>query len=131
MPAASTITAANMQTFLDGPFAQQFTGANWAANWSSASSTNTTSEIAPGQTIETSTNANEPGFQDLAEGYAMLATFGGSNLSASAMQAVVSTAMSLISQGNTALHGDGVAARRRTGADHAGQRRHELADDDC
>ena len=32
-----------------GPFAQQFTGTNWTTNWSSASSTNTSSEIAPGR----------------------------------------------------------------------------------
>ena len=102
-PGASAITASDMQSFLDGPFAQQFSGADWTTNWSSASSTNTTAEIAPGQTIETSTNANQSGFQDLAEGYAMLAAFGGSNLSASAMQTVASTAMSLISQGNSAL----------------------------
>ena len=29
-------------------------------------------QIAPGETIDTSTNANQPGFQQLAEGYAML-----------------------------------------------------------
>ena len=104
-PTASTISAADMQTFLDGPFAQQFTGTNWTTNWSSASSTNTSSEIAPGQTIDTSTNANQPGFQDLAEGYAMLATFGGTNLSSSAMQTVVTSAMSLISQGSSSLVG--------------------------
>ncbi len=98
-PAASTITASQMQTFLSGPFAAQFSGANWTTNWSSASSTNTSSQIAPGEAIDTSTNANQPGFRQLAQGYAMLAGFGGSQLSAAAQQVVATTANSLIMQG--------------------------------
>ncbi len=79
--AASTITASQMQGFLSGAFADQFSGSNWSSNWSSASSTNVSSQIAPGETIDASTNANQPGFQQLAEGYAMLSEFGGSQLS--------------------------------------------------
>ncbi len=60
-------------------------------------------EIAPGQTVTTSTNANTQAFQNLAEAYTMLAEFGGSQLSLSAQQAVASTATSLITQGQTAL----------------------------
>jgi len=97
--AASTITAAQMQSFLSGSFAAQFSGVNWASNWSSASSTNPTAQIAPGETIDAATNANQPGFQQLAQGYAMLAEFGGSQLSSAAQQAVASTATSLITQG--------------------------------
>lgn len=98
-PGAATVSAADMQTFLNGPFAQQFTGANWSANWSSASSTNTSAEIAPGLTVDTSTNANQPGFQQIAQAYAMLAVFGGSQLNPNAMGAVVTTAQSLLSEG--------------------------------
>ena len=97
--AASSVTGAQMQSFLSGPFAQEFTGANWSANWSSASSTNTSQEIAPGLTIDTSTNANQPGFQEVAQAYAMLASFGGSQLSTSAIGAVVTTAQTLLSKG--------------------------------
>ncbi len=103
-PQASSLTASQMQTFLSGSFATQF-GTNWTSNWSSASSTNTTNEIAPGETVDTSTNANEPGFQQLAEGYAMLAGFGGSQLSSTAQQAVASTALSLITQGLNSITG--------------------------
>jgi flagellar hook-associated protein 3 FlgL len=97
--AASTITAAQMQSFLSGAFAAQFSGANWTTNWSSASSDNMTAQIAPGETIDVSTNANEPGFQQLAEGYAMISEFGGSQLSAAAQQTVASTATTLIAEG--------------------------------
>jgi flagellar hook-associated protein 3 FlgL len=98
-PAAANISASTMQSFLSGPFATLFQGASWSADWSSASSANTSAEIAPGQTVATSTNANQPGFQQLAEAYAMLSEFGGSALSSDAQQAVATAASSLVSQG--------------------------------
>ena len=98
-PAAADISASAMQSFLSGPFAALFTGASWSANWSSASSTNTSAQIAPGQTVTTSTNANQPGFQQLAQAYAMLSEFGGSELSSDAQQAVATAASSLAAQG--------------------------------
>jgi flagellar hook-associated protein 3 FlgL len=102
-PAASTISAAAMQNFLSGPFAAEFGGTNWTSNWSSASSTNASAEIAPGETISTSTNANEPGFQQLAQGYTMLSEFGGSDLSNSTQQVLASNALSLITQGTSSI----------------------------
>jgi flagellar hook-associated protein 3 FlgL len=98
-PAAADISASAMQSFLSGPFAALFTGASWSASWSSASSANTSAEIAPGQTVTTSTNANQPGFQELAQAYAMLSEFGGSELSSDAQQAVAAAASSLVAQG--------------------------------
>jgi len=102
-PAAASITPAQMQAFLSGPFAALFSGSNWTSLWSSASSTNTTAEIAPGQTVATSTNANQPAFSELAQAYTMLSEFGGSELSPSAQQAVASAATSLITQGQASL----------------------------
>ncbi|MBV9290680.1 MAG: flagellar hook-associated family protein [Hyphomicrobiales bacterium] len=102
-PTAASITASQMQSFLSGPFAALFSGASWTSLWSSASSTNTSSEIAPGQTATTSMNANDPSFQDLARAYTMLSEFGGSQLSLSAQQAVASAATSLITQGQRSL----------------------------
>ncbi len=98
-PAAANISASDMQSFLSGPFATLFQGASWSADWSSASSANTSAEISPGRTVATSTNANQPGFQQLAEAYAMLSEFGGSALSGDAQQAVATVASSLVSQG--------------------------------
>ena len=98
-PGAANISASDMQSFLSGPFAALFQGASWSADWSSASSDNTSAEIAPGRTVTTSTNANQPGFQQLAQAYAMLSEFGGSALSSDAQQAVATAASSLVSQG--------------------------------
>jgi flagellar hook-associated protein 3 FlgL len=101
---AATITAAQMQTFLAQPsLNNQFQGAGWAANWSSASSTNITSNISPTETIQTSTNANQPGFQQLAQGYALLSEFTGASINPAALQVVANQASSLINQGLTAL----------------------------
>lgn len=102
-PTAASITSAQMQAFLSGPFAALFSASNWTSDWSSASSANTTAEIAPGQTVATSTNANHPAFSELAQAYTMLSEFGGSELSASAQQAVASAATSLITQGQASL----------------------------
>jgi len=100
---ASTISASDMQTFLSGTFADLFSDASWTTDWSSASDTNVTTQIAPGESATTSTNANQPGFQQLAEGYAMLAEFGGSSLSSATQQTVITAATSLINQGLTSL----------------------------
>lgn len=102
---ASSITASQMQTFLSGPFAALFDSTGWTTNFSSASSTNTSAEIAPGDTVDTSTNANEAGFQQLAQGYAMLAAFGDSQLSNSVQQVVASSATALVTQGVSSTTG--------------------------
>ncbi len=98
-PGAATISASDMQSFLSGPFAALFQSAGWSTDWSSASSVNTSATISPGQTVTTSTNANQPGFQQLAQAYAMLSEFGGSALGSDAQQAVATAAASLVSQG--------------------------------
>jgi flagellar hook-associated protein 3 FlgL len=102
-PAAASISGSAMQSFLSGPFAALFTGANWTSTWSSASSVDTSAEIAPGQTVATSTNANEPAFQELAQAYTMLSEFGGSELSSAAQETVANAASSLIAQGQNSL----------------------------
>jgi flagellar hook-associated protein 3 FlgL len=98
-PAAANISASAIQSFLSGPFAALFQDPSWSSDWSSASSANASAELAPGQTVATSTNANQPGFQDLAQAYAMLSEFGGSELSGAAEQAVATASSSLVSRG--------------------------------
>jgi flagellar hook-associated protein 3 FlgL len=98
-PQAANISASDMQSFLSGPFAALFQGASWSADWSQASSTNTSATIAPGETVTTSTNTNQPAFQQLAQAYTMLSEFGGSALSSAAQQAVATAASSILSQG--------------------------------
>jgi len=103
---ASTISESAMQSFLSGTtFTSLFSGANWTSDWSSASDTNVSTQTGPGQSTTTSTNANQAGFQQLVQAYAMLTEFGGASLSSGAQQALISTATSLINQGTTSLTG--------------------------
>jgi flagellar hook-associated protein 3 FlgL len=101
---AQNVTAAQMQTFLSSSaFTSQFSGADWAANWSSASSVNVSNSISPTETIDTSTNANQPAFQELARAYTMLNEFTGSSVNSDALQSVVNAASSLIGQAVSSL----------------------------
>jgi flagellar hook-associated protein 3 FlgL len=101
---AATITATQMQAFLASPAViNQFQGAAWAANWSSASSTNISSNISPTETITSTTNANQPAFQELAQGYALLNEFAGTSINQSALQVVATRASTLINQAVTSL----------------------------
>ena len=90
------ISGANMQSFLDNQFAPMFQGANWATNWSSASTETLTNRISGSQTASTSVSANNTAFQQLAEAYTMVADLGTQNLSSSAYQAVTAKASSLL-----------------------------------
>ena len=99
----ANITASQMQGFLSGPFAAQFESPNWGSYWSNASSANASSQIAPDDVIETSTNANTSGFQQLAQGYAMLSEFAGIGLGSGAQQALASAASSVINDGVTSI----------------------------
>lgn len=62
----SSITATQMESFLDTVVEPMFMGADWNTNWSSASDTNMTSRIAREELIQTSVNANEDGFRQFA-----------------------------------------------------------------
>ena len=99
----ANITSSQMQGFLSGPFAAQFASPNWGSNWSNASSANTSAQIAPDDVIETSTNANTSGFQQLAQGYTMLSEFAGIGLGSGAQQALTSAASGVINSGVTSI----------------------------
>lgn len=95
-PAASNITAADMQTFLDGPFQAQFDDPAWGTNWSNASDQVMRSRISTTQTIDTSVSANQPAFRKLAMAYTMLSDLGTQNLNQAAFQVIVDKATLVI-----------------------------------
>lgn len=102
-PLASTITSANMQSFLTTQFAPLFQGTNWTSNWSSASNQTLTSQISGSQTASTSVSANNSAFQQLAQAYTMVTDLGTQNLSSSAYRAVANTARSLLTSAISGL----------------------------
>ncbi len=74
-PLSANLSAADLQTFFDGPFSGLFQGSNWGALWSNASPTPMQGEISPGITAETNATTHQQGIQDLAKGFVALAYF--------------------------------------------------------
>ena len=93
----STITPAQMQTFLDTSFDAEFASPAWNTNWSSATDETLTSRISTTEVVDTSVSANQPGFRKLAEAYTMLTDLGNAGLSQATFQTVVDKAISLVS----------------------------------
>lgn len=96
-PPLNEVTAADLTTFLQGPYAAQFTDPNWATNWSSANSRNLTGRISPNEVMTVSTNANEPFMRDLAKAYTMVAGLPTTELSQNTYEALVGEAMKVVS----------------------------------
>lgn len=107
-PAVSTISASDLEDFLDTDFAGLFDDANWAANWSSASDEVTRSRISSAEQVTTGTTANDPAMRKLAMAYTMMADLGAANLSDEAYETLVGKAASVLgdgTQGLTAIQG--------------------------
>jgi flagellar hook-associated protein 3 FlgL len=96
-PAASTITSAQMNSFLQGPYEALFQSASWSSNWSNATSTNLQSRIDNSQQVDLGANANEAPFKDLMRGMVAVQDAGTGQLNASAFQAVIDYSIGKIS----------------------------------
>jgi flagellar hook-associated protein 3 FlgL len=92
----SSISGADMQSFLNTQFAPLFQGASWSGDWSSATNQTLTNQISEGQTAATSVSANSTAFEQLAQAYTMIADLGTQNLNASAYAAITGTAQGLL-----------------------------------
>lgn len=101
----SSITPTQMQNFINGPVAALFSATNWSANWSSASSQPLQDRILASQTIQSSVTANDPAFQKLAMGYAMLSDLPLGQLSAATYQTVIQAAQQNINDGVNGVTG--------------------------
>lgn len=95
-PAVAGITAADMATFIDTQLAPLFADPQWGAVWSTASDQNLSSRITTNEVIETSANANERPFRDLAMAYTMLLDLGGEALAPEAYKVTVERAIGLV-----------------------------------
>lgn len=116
-PGAAAITAAQMKSFLDGPFTAQFSDAAWSANWSSASDRNITSRIGRSETMETSVNANAVPLRQLAMAYSLGADIGLAGLSRAAQDVVYTKMRDLLGTatvGVTGLQADLGRAQTKT-----------------
>jgi len=92
----SSITPAQMQTFLSTSFDAEFASPAWNTIWSSATDQVLSSRISTTEVVDTSVSANQPALRKLAEAYTMLNDLGTANLSKSTFQVVVDKAISLV-----------------------------------
>ncbi len=102
-PSATTVTAAQMQSYLDTSFAPLFSASGFSGTWSGASDQTISSQIAPNETADTSVTANDTAFRTLSQAYTMISEFSGQNLSAAASQVVITKATELVSSALSGL----------------------------
>jgi flagellin-like hook-associated protein FlgL len=100
--AVSAIAPDAMKSFLDGPFAALFEGADWQ-DWSNASSQNIQSRISTKEKVEASTNANDRGIQKMAMAYTMVFDLGLDRLGEKTREALVNKAIETFSEAVTGV----------------------------
>lgn len=129
----SSITPAQMQSFLDNTFDAEFASPAWNTNWSSATDQTLTSRISTTEIVDSSVSANESGFRKLAEAYTMLTDLGNTSLSKDTFQVVVDKAISLVSGAinDLAVLGGSVGSvqQRVTGATDKLKIQHDILND--
>ena len=92
----ASISATDIEAYLDGAFADQFNAANWSANWSNATDEVTSSRISATDVIDTSVSANEEPLRQLAMAYTMVSSIGADSMSQEAFDVVATKATELI-----------------------------------
>ncbi|HZP19792.1 MAG TPA: flagellar hook-associated family protein [Bauldia sp.] len=95
-PAASSISAADMNDFLDNQFAALFADPDWGSNWSSASDAPIRNRISTTETVDTSVSANQQAIRRLAMAYTMVSGLGVDSLGTDARKAVIDKAISVL-----------------------------------
>jgi flagellar hook-associated protein 3 FlgL len=108
-PAATNITAAQMNSFLQGPYEDLFQSSSWSANFSNATSNNLQSRIDGNQQVDLSANTNDSAIKDLMRGMVAVQEAGNGKLNSSAYQALVDYSMGKVSN---AIQGLGEAQAR-------------------
>lgn len=103
-PKVNSITAAQMQDFLDHEFADIFNNnASWSANFSSASDEVITKQISPTERATVSVSANDQAMRKLSMAFTMVGYLGVQNMNSNALQAVMDTARTAVTVGVTGL----------------------------
>lgn len=87
-PAVSSISGADMATYLAGDFAALFAEPNWSATFSSATDEVSRDRIAPNETIDSSLSANAVGIRSLMQALVATVESGAKELSAEAFDSL-------------------------------------------
>ena len=90
-----SITAAQMDTFLNGNFANLFAPGAWSTAFSSAADQNRIARIDTDYSVEVSANANEAAFRDLTMAITMAFDLGSGSLNQAAFEKLVDKAVTV------------------------------------
>jgi flagellar hook-associated protein 3 FlgL len=101
--AAATISAADMNAFIDTQLEPLFMGAGWTNDWSNASDQRIVGRITLTETTPTSVSANDEGFRRLAMVSAMVTELFDSNVGMGARQAIIERAVPMVGDAISAL----------------------------
>ncbi len=102
-PKIKDITAAQMKDFLSNEFANIFKDPSWGTNFSSASNEVITKQISPTERATVSVSANDQAMRKLTMAFTMVGYLGIQNLNSNALQAVMDTARTAVTEGVTGL----------------------------
>lgn len=94
-PGAASLTAAQIENFINTDVTPQFFGPGWKANWSNATDQQIVSRISLNETTESSVSANTDGVKKLAMAAAVVTALFSGNLSNDAKKAVAQKALTL------------------------------------
>lgn len=97
-PAASALSANDIEEFLDGAFADLFTDAEWSSTWSSASEDGPVFRLSSGGMIDLQASANASFARSMSQALAMIEVLGESRIGRDAFQAVADRALARISE---------------------------------
>jgi flagellar hook-associated protein 3 FlgL len=105
----SSITAMQMDIFLDGNFENLFNPSAWSTTFSTASDQNRSARIDTSYYVEVSANANEVAFRNLTMAFTMAFDLGAGSFNQATFEKVVDKAVSISA---TAAQGAGLIAGR-------------------
>ena len=129
-PLVNSITPADMEAFLDGPFEALFDATNWDANWSNASPDTQRQRIEPDNFLQIGVSAQERAFAELASSLVMIADLGVENFNRQTYETVVDRAIETAAAANEKLNtiraSVGLSQQRISDADEAMQVRMDL-----
>ena len=98
-PAAASITAADMEDFLDNEFAALFDSPQWETLWSSATDEEMRNLVSLTDVAPVTASANDPAIRKVVMSYVMMAGLGVESLNGATRQAVAARALRTAGQG--------------------------------
>jgi len=98
-PLATNITATELETFIDGPFADLFDDTNWPALWSGSSDRGMRSKISPMELAENPTTAQGNVFREITAAVILIKEFSQTEFSDSANSMLATKALEGMAQG--------------------------------